>query len=154
MLTLSLRTVVGFLFVLTLCAPLTAATTIKVERLRCEYKTNPIGIDVAQPRLSWQLVAVDPAQRGLKQTAWQVIVSSSLDKLQADDGDLWNSGRTASDQSVNIEYAGYESCFRAGLFLESACVGPGRPTVRLECTRLLDHGIAASCRLAGPVDRI
>ena len=106
MLTSTLRTVLGFLFVVTLCAPLLAAPTVKVERLRCEYKTNPIGIDVAKPRLSWQLAPVDPASRGLKQTAWQVIVASSLEKLQADTGDLWDSGRTASDQSVNVEYAG------------------------------------------------
>ncbi len=106
--TFSLRTVLGFLLLVGLCGPLAPAATIKVERLRCEYKTDPVGIDVARPRLSWQLAAVDSAARGLRQTAFHVLVASSPDRLAADDGDLWDSGRTASDQSVHVPYAGRE----------------------------------------------
>jgi len=102
---MSLRAVVGSLFILGFVS-LTSAATIKVERLRCEYKTDPVGIDVTHPRLSWQLAAVDPALRGLTQGAWQVLVSSSPERLEAGDADLWDSGRTESDQSAQIAYAG------------------------------------------------
>ena len=32
-------------------------TEISIHNLRCEYTTNPLGIDVQNPRLSWQIVA-------------------------------------------------------------------------------------------------
>jgi alpha-L-rhamnosidase len=76
---------------------------INVERLRCEYLTNPLGIDAAKPRLSWILQS---AERGQRQTAYQVLVASTPDVLAKDQGDLWDSGRVASDQSVHVEYAG------------------------------------------------
>jgi alpha-L-rhamnosidase len=46
--------------------------------LRCEYCENPLGIDVAQPRLSW---VSESAHRGEVQTAYQVLVASAPDKL-------------------------------------------------------------------------
>ncbi len=77
--------------------------SIRVRRLRCEYRENPLGIDVTNPRLSWQLAS---DQRGQKQTAYHVVVAGSYDKLDKDIGDLWDSGRVNSNQSVNVIYAG------------------------------------------------
>ena len=51
---------------------------IKLVDLKCEYKTNPLGIDTEIPRLSWVLKS---AQRGQKQTAYQILVASSREKL-------------------------------------------------------------------------
>ena len=76
---------------------------LRVEQLRCEYREHPLGIDHPSPRLSWTLAS---EVRGQKQTAYRVLVSRSLDALQADRGDLWDSGRVASPQSINIPYAG------------------------------------------------
>ena len=76
---------------------------ITPTRLRCEYLTDPLGIDEAQPRLSWVLESAD---RGQRQTAYQVIVASSAELLDADGGDLWESGKVPSDQSIHIVYAG------------------------------------------------
>jgi alpha-L-rhamnosidase len=45
-----------------------------VERLRCEYQNDPLGIDVVKPRLSWIVQSDERAQR---QTAYQVLVASS-----------------------------------------------------------------------------
>lgn len=73
--------------------------------LKCEYLINPLGIDSEQPRLSWILID-DDAERGQRQTAYQVLVASSRGKLSADDGDLWDSGRVYSDESIHIQYAG------------------------------------------------
>lgn len=71
--------------------------------LRCEYKTNPIGIEEAQPRFSWQL----PSQgRNYKQTAYQIQVATSLKALQSGKKLLWDSGKVNSDQSTHIVYQG------------------------------------------------
>ena len=51
----------------------------------------------AQPRLSWRLTAKDAAARGLRQTAYRILVSSSPEQLAKDEGDLWDSGDVASD---------------------------------------------------------
>ncbi len=74
-----------------------------VGELRCEYLKNPNGIDVLQPRLSW---VIHSTERNQRQTAYQVLVSSSLSKLHADWGDLWDSGKVYSDQSIHLRYAG------------------------------------------------
>jgi alpha-L-rhamnosidase len=71
--------------------------------LRCEYAVNPLGVDVAQPRLFWEL---SRAARGERQSAWQVLAASSAALLDADRGDLWDSGRVASDQTIQVPYAG------------------------------------------------
>ena len=68
--------------------------------LLCEQRANPEGIDVVRPRLSWKNFGNFP------QTAWQVIVASSEEKLAKDVGDLWNSGKVGNDGSVLIGYAG------------------------------------------------
>jgi hypothetical protein len=79
-----------------------------LTNLRCEYRENPLGIDVAKPRLSWVIEDQDPRSevRGLKQTAYQVLVASSEGLLAKDQGDLWDSGKVASDRSVAIPYGG------------------------------------------------
>ena len=86
---------------------------ISVGDLRCENLESPLGIDVAQPRLSWILNSND---RGQKQTAFQILVASSENNLNAGTGDLWDSGKIGSDQSIQLKYAGKplvsdEGCF-------------------------------------------
>jgi len=71
--------------------------------LRCEYRENPLGIDVPVPHLSWQS---DSTERNWRQAAFQVLVASRADRLQPDLVDVWDSGRTNSDESVGIAYGG------------------------------------------------
>jgi alpha-L-rhamnosidase len=81
--------------------PASGATT--VGRLRCECRTDPEGIDEPRPRLAWVIESDEP---GEKQTAYRVIAASTADRLARDEGDLWDSGRVASGESVGLEYAG------------------------------------------------
>lgn len=76
---------------------------VKVQNLKCEMLNNPLGIDAVQPRLSWQ---ISSTQRAVQQEAYQIIVASSKEKLAANQGDLWNSGKVISNQSVHVKYAG------------------------------------------------
>jgi alpha-L-rhamnosidase len=55
------------------------------------------------PRLSWE---ISSKERGVVQNAWHIIVSSSLAKLASDYGDLWDSGKTLSGESVHVDYKG------------------------------------------------
>ncbi|KAA1259124.1 Bacterial alpha-L-rhamnosidase [Rubripirellula obstinata] len=73
------------------------------SQLRCEYLQNPEGIDIQKPRLSWR---VESDQRGQMQTAYRLLVASSAEKLASDVGDLWDSGRVDSDQTLFVTYAG------------------------------------------------
>ena len=71
--------------------------------LRCEYLTNPMGLEETHPRLSW----VDTsAERGARQAAYRILVASSEKKLRDGQADLWDSGKVASDQSTQVAYAG------------------------------------------------
>ncbi len=73
------------------------------ERLRCEYFENPLGLDEPRPRLSWW---VNDDRRGARQSACHVLVASSEDKLARDEGDVWDSGKVETDQSVHVAYDG------------------------------------------------
>ncbi len=73
------------------------------SRLRCEDLVDPLGVDTLHPRLSWQL---ESDQRGQEQTAYQILVASSQDRLSADVGDLWDTGKQVSDETIGIQYAG------------------------------------------------
>jgi alpha-L-rhamnosidase len=83
-----------------------SAPTLSAAELKCEYKTNPLGLDVAKPRLSWVLRSSDSDARGQAQSAYQILVASSADSLAADKGDLWDTGKVASDETIQIPYAG------------------------------------------------
>jgi alpha-L-rhamnosidase len=74
--------------------------------LRCEYRKNPLGIDTLEPRLSWKLGLADPTARGQVQTAYQILAASSEELLRNDRGDLWDTGKVESSQSVQVSYGG------------------------------------------------
>ena len=71
--------------------------------LMCEAMAEPLGMGITQPRLSWRLT--DP-RRGARQTAYEIRVASSLEKLGHDQADVWDSGKVESSQSVNVDYGG------------------------------------------------
>lgn len=76
---------------------------LSVSQLRCEYLENPFGIDVVEPRLTW---IVGSSERAQEQTAYQILVASSQANLDADTGDVWDSGKVASSETALIAYAG------------------------------------------------
>jgi len=78
-------------------------SAIRVTNLRCELLTDPEGIDIASPRLSWEITGDG---RGIQQNAFHVLVASSPEKLNAGEGDLWDSKTVKSNASVNVPYGG------------------------------------------------
>ena len=94
-----------FLFFCVLCffAQCNSRTDIEIANLRCELLSNPQGIDLPELRFSWEIISDD---RDVHQTHYHILVASSLDKLNANKGDLWDSRKTASDASVFVPYSG------------------------------------------------
>ena len=78
-------------------------SVVRVGDLHCEYATNPLSVDTAHPRLSWRLTS---PRRGEMQTAYQILVAHSEEKLKAGEGDLWDSGKVISDRSIQVPYQG------------------------------------------------
>ncbi len=76
---------------------------VVLDSLRCEYRMNPLGIDVVKPQLSWVIKA---ARRGWSQSAYQVLAASDPKGLEQDKGNLWDSGKVESNRSVGIVYGG------------------------------------------------
>ena len=71
--------------------------------LTCEYQTDPRGIDAVRPRLSWQLQS---SLRGERQTAYRILVGPSPQALTHPHGNLWDSGKVLTGNSVTIRYNG------------------------------------------------
>tara|TARA_R110002049_G_scaffold309206_1_gene518567 strand:+ start:32648 stop:35449 length:2802 start_codon:yes stop_codon:yes gene_type:complete len=84
---------------------ITSASSQKiiVDKILCENRIDPIGIDAKSPRLSWVLVS---NKRNTSQSAYQTQVFTSMvtDKNNL----IWDSGKVTSAQSVHISYEGPE----------------------------------------------
>ncbi len=79
---------------------------ISVQSLKTEGMSNPLGIDVERPRFSWKTTAT--TETNVMQKAYQILVSSSVEKLNANDADVWNSGKVSSANQLWIPFAGGE----------------------------------------------
>jgi len=84
----------SLVILLLLCS--SAFSQLKLQSLLTENLTDPVGIDIAQPRFSWQLVS---AKRNTSQSAYEIKVVSGKSTL-------WSSGKVNSDQSVHVKYNG------------------------------------------------
>ena len=75
----------------------------RAAALRVELLATPLGIDVARPRFSWQMV---DGRRGARQTAYRLLVASAPSLLRPGRADIWDSGIVAADSAVDVTYAG------------------------------------------------
>jgi alpha-L-rhamnosidase len=82
-----------------------AMSVVRAEavRLRCEALETPAVIDVATPRLSWQMTA---DHRQAAQSAYQILCATRSDLLAEGKADLWDSAKVESNQSTGIRYKG------------------------------------------------
>lgn len=74
-----------------------------VTQLICEYRNNPLGIDVTIPRFGWQM---QTNRQGARQTAYRILAASDVERLKENEADYWDSGRVDTDESIHIAYAG------------------------------------------------
>ena len=131
------------------CVP--RRTALAVAELRCEFDRDPLGVDVSQPRLSWLLQS---GEQGQSQTAYQVLAASDPALLAREEGDLWDSGKVASDATLGVAYAGQAlSSARQVFWKVRAWDRRGRPSawssVASWTMGLLAEAASASARPAG-----
>ncbi len=79
------------------------ADSFTITKERVETRTEPILSDVSHPRFSW---TIESEERGIEQTHYQLMVSTSYDELAGDTANVWNSGRIKSGQSIQVPYDG------------------------------------------------
>ncbi len=73
------------------------SASAQVHDLSCEHLTNPLGIDAANPRLSWQTSS--------PQSSWQIIVGTDSVSVAHGQGNAWSSARQTGGQQLAI-YSG------------------------------------------------
>ncbi|MBC8096153.1 MAG: alpha-L-rhamnosidase N-terminal domain-containing protein, partial [Akkermansiaceae bacterium] len=76
---------------------------LTVTNLSCERRSEPLGIDVAQPRLGWLLQS---SERGERQTAYEIMVATTRALLDQNSGDVWTSGKVTGDATIQIPFDG------------------------------------------------
>jgi len=81
----------------------TSNQSLMVSNLRCEYLVDPLGMDKPNPRFSWEILS---GERAIVQSAYRVFISDDPEDIRTGNGNIWDSGKIISDQSVNIEYTG------------------------------------------------
>jgi len=107
------------------------STALTVTDPRCEYRNNPLGVDVAQPRLGWTL---ESSRRSEQQTAYQVLVASRQALLDQDHGDLWDSGKVVSSTQNQIPYGGVDLISHRQVFWKARVWdGAAAPTAWSAC---------------------
>lgn len=76
---------------------------ISIDQLAVDYDPRPYGLDNPQPGFSW---IPESEERAQSQSAYQILVASSPDNLEQDKGDMWDTGKIESDETVHIPYDG------------------------------------------------
>ena len=67
-----------------------------IRNLQVEYRNAPLGIDVTQPRFSWQMTTT-AGERGYAQTAYQIEVKDPKGSV------VWDTKRTESSNSLGLK---------------------------------------------------
>lgn len=80
--------------------------TIFLINTKTDMRLNPLGMDHQNPTFSWNIFNTDFERRDIRQMSCQILVSSSLDKLNNNDGDMWNSEMISTSRMSQITYGG------------------------------------------------
>lgn len=92
-----------YLLLAALLLHMTVMSQSGVKELLVENRINPVGIDAASPRFSWQLVS---GKRNVLQTAYEIRVANHPTALGKTPDLIWRSGKVTSDSSVHVAYKG------------------------------------------------
>lgn len=107
--------------------------------------TNSVKIVNKKPTFGWE---IQTDGRNVLQTAFRIIISTSLKKLEADDGDLWDSGKVLDQQSTSIQYDGLKDLKPNTMYFWKVMVWDNnknvslfsKPSVFFTDSMLLDYG--------------
>jgi alpha-L-rhamnosidase len=92
-----------FLVLISFVATSFGQNTLTVTDLKCENKANPLGIENKNPKLNWVLKST---ARDQVQTAYRILVADNQASLRLDIGNIWDSKKIISDNSILVSYNG------------------------------------------------
>jgi len=139
------------LLILLTISGLTSAKT-SFSGLKCEYLTNPLGLNVSHPRFTWQ---IESQEANFIQTSYEIRVTTSPSMPGKENKRVWYSGKVKSDQSVNVEYKGKALKSKMRYFWQvRICDNKGKATSWSEPawweTALLDSSLWKADWIAAP----
>ncbi|MBS1654981.1 MAG: family 78 glycoside hydrolase catalytic domain, partial [Bacteroidetes bacterium] len=91
------------LIVLAILKTLTAQSQLQINNLQCEYRNHPLGVESVHPSLHWQLQS---SQRNILQKAYRILVADDSSLLVKNIGNIWDSKKVNTDNSIQILYKG------------------------------------------------
>ncbi|TFF35232.1 family 78 glycoside hydrolase catalytic domain [Mucilaginibacter psychrotolerans] len=91
------------ILMLLICAAIGSSAQTVVKEVRCDYRQQPLGIDNPLPKLQWVLQS---ARRNCLQKAYRVIVADDTALIAKNTGNIWDSKKVNSAQSIQVSYAG------------------------------------------------
>jgi len=92
---------VGLVLFLIACS--VDSVNIQVVNPKCENRIDPLGIEILNPHLGWELRS---SFRNKKQSAYQILVADSKQALADSVGNLWDTKKVNSNQSIQVKYKG------------------------------------------------
>lgn len=108
-----MKTIWLLLFLSTLSTFNKKYTVDPPSELMVEFIRDPVLVQILDPRPEFSWIVPEKAGR---QTAFQILVSSSKGMLSYDEGDLWDSNKSLSSQSSEVEYKGRDLPHNATCF--------------------------------------
>ncbi len=102
---LNLVLIIGTLILLAGCKDQKAPSyDLLVRQLKCEFSSNPRGVEHSHPYLSWEIDA--PGKRNVFQSSCRILVYESEEEPENAIWPIWDSGNLKSGNSVNVKYEG------------------------------------------------
>jgi len=89
------------MFVILTLLSCTEEADITVHRLTCNFSERPLGTDSSEPLLGWQIRS---SGRNIVQSAFHILVATSIEELKENKGTVWDSEKTNPEQSINGGY--------------------------------------------------
>ena len=86
---------------LLVCQSFGTTSNLRFEKMLVDYAIEPNNIDHQHPRFSWIISSTD---RDQAQTAYRIFVASTKNLLYKNGADIWDSGKTLSDETIQHEY--------------------------------------------------
>lgn len=78
-------------------------SSININETTCNHCPAPQVVNTLNPLFGWQMYS---KKNGAKQTGFQILVSTTIEKISNDEGDIWDTGKIMSDNSQNIPFSG------------------------------------------------
>jgi alpha-L-rhamnosidase len=97
------RYILAILITLNAVPSMAAKSDQPIGGLKTEYQYDPLGLDVAKPRFSWQM---NSRARGAGQSAYEIRVAMDEDASRGAQSLVWDSGKIDSRQSIFVSYGG------------------------------------------------